>query len=310
MAWRPSCEQGGRSSVHVAPNRVAGRRVAVVPALHRRRDQGSRSVRPIPQPRGSATQRGRRPAGSPATLVRLAGHRRDRPPPSAVRTPRCGAAAHTARTARRARLRRLRDRDPGSRAPRAGVRETCPSARLPSLQAATATAAARNQQPATPGSPGRREGPDTGHPYSVDPDLGAAGPCGAQRHDDRGGRSSAVRAPGSASVWQTSGTGQVGRERAPVTIEPGHRTLGPATRSTNANDRPDKQRDETSKTAREAVTRSSSTRQSGHVVPSGAGDDQKVRTNETRTVPTPLDDNPGASTTTGHPERSRSRLRP
>jgi hypothetical protein len=31
MAWRPSCEQGGRSSVHVAPNRVAGRRVAVVP---------------------------------------------------------------------------------------------------------------------------------------------------------------------------------------------------------------------------------------------------------------------------------------
>src|SRR5215210_4891876 len=30
MAWRPSCEQGGRSSVLVAPIRVAGRRVAVV----------------------------------------------------------------------------------------------------------------------------------------------------------------------------------------------------------------------------------------------------------------------------------------
>ena len=40
MAWRPSCEQGGRSSVLVAPNRVAGRRAAVVLVLRRRRDEG------------------------------------------------------------------------------------------------------------------------------------------------------------------------------------------------------------------------------------------------------------------------------
>jgi hypothetical protein len=150
MAWRPSCEQGGRSSVLVAPIRVAGQRFAVAPALHGRRDEGSRSVRPIPRARGSATRLVLLAVASPATLVRLAGHRRNRTPPSGARTPGSGAAAHTSRTARPARTLRLRARDPGSRAPQGGSPRNVPIGTPRSLQAATAA--------------GRREERATGHP--------------------------------------------------------------------------------------------------------------------------------------------------
>jgi len=201
MAWRPSCEQGGSSSVHVAPNRVAGRRVAVVPALHRRRDEGSRSVRPIPQPRGSATQRERRPAGSPATLVRLAGHRRDRPPPSAVRTPRCGAPAHTARTARRACLRRPRDRDPRVSSTSGGSPRNVPIGTPPFTSRGD--------------SNGRREERVTGHPQAapaVARERIPATPNGVER--DLGAAVSAVPSGTTTGVARRQSSGRGLAERA------------------------------------------------------------------------------------------------
>jgi hypothetical protein len=241
-----------------------------------RRPFGLASRPPLPVWRASGrTSRSRghtreRPWGVHGpTRFRLVGP--DRPPPSAVRTPRCGAAAHTARTARRARLRRPRDRGPrvsstSGGSPRnvpigtrflPGRRQQRPPRGTTTGHPQAAPAVARDGIPATPKASGRPR---------------SCSQRGAQRHDDRGGRSSAVSGWARRAVRNERDRSGGNASVPPVTI--GEQAIGYL-------DRPHgRERKLTAWTssvtkrreaAHEAVRRSSSGRRSGYVMPTEGG---------------------------------------
>ena len=142
-----------------------------------------------------------------------------------------------------------------------------------------------------PGSASRRAGADTGHPQRRRTRPRSCGQRGAQRHHDRGGTSSVVRARARRACVNERDRPGGNASVPPVTIGEqaiGHldRPHGCERKMTARTNSMTKRR----KAAREAVRRSSSGRRSGYVMPTEGRDDQKVRTNEIRTVPTPPDD--------------------
>ena len=193
---------------------------------------------------------------------------------------------------------------PGSRAPRAGVRETCP-------WHASFLFGRRPQQPPRgtgnrppPGSAGRREGTDTGHPNGVERRPGRD-QRGAQRHDDRGGRSSVVRARARRAWCKRAGPARWERERAGGDDRKqaiGHldRPHGRERKTTARTSSVTKRR----RAAREAVRRSSSGRRGGYVMPTEGGMTRRSKRTRSGRYQRPPTAKPS-----GSPRRPATRMR-
>jgi hypothetical protein len=114
---------------------------------------------------------------------------------------------------------------------------------------------------------------------------------GAQRHDDRGGRSSVVRVRARRACVKRARPARWDASGPPVTI--GEQAIGHLDRP-HGGERKMTARTSTvtkrPRAAHEAIRRSNSGRRSGYLMPTEGRDDQKVRTNEIRTVPAPPDD--------------------
>jgi hypothetical protein len=193
------------------------------------------------------------------------------PPPSA-RSPRVGAAAHTARGGSSGSSSPPSGSRPSVSSTSGGSPRNVPIGTLLSLQATTAAVVARNWYRPPPGSADRRVGPDTGHPQAapcatsmrwsaVEPTGTTTGVAG--RRSPKGERSctsSCVNGRTGQGGTRGRASGDDRRELATHKFDRPHG-------SQNANDRPDEQRDKGSKAARESVRRSSGGRRSGYVVP-------------------------------------------